>query len=78
MGETEHRRREFIRLHHPDRGGDPGAFIAGMRLFDAGWRSPSSEPRPRVVIAKHRSWLDRLAAAVGRRFGRRKRAPRVR
>jgi hypothetical protein len=78
MGETEHRRREFIRSHHPDRGGDPGAFIAGMRLFDARRKSPSSEPRPQVVIAKRRSWWDRLAAAAGRRLGRGERAPRVR
>lgn len=78
MGEAEHRRREFIRSHHPDRGGDPGVFMAGMRLFDAERKSPSSEPRPRVVIARRRSWLDRLAVAAGRRLGRGKRAPRVR
>jgi hypothetical protein len=32
--ETVRRRRQFIREHHPDRGGDAGAFIAGMRAFD--------------------------------------------
>jgi hypothetical protein len=41
--ETVRRRRPFIREHHPDRGGDAGAFIAGMCAFDAEqarWRPP--------------------------------------
>jgi hypothetical protein len=78
MGEAERRRREFIWSHHPDRGGDPGVFIAGMRLFDAGRESPGLEPRPRVVIVRHRSWVARLVVAAGRRLGSGKRVPRVR
>ena len=27
-------RRAFILAHHPDRGGDPAAFIAGLRLLE--------------------------------------------
>lgn len=27
-------RRQFIRAHHPDRGGDPEVFVAGLRRFD--------------------------------------------
>ena len=27
-------RRAFILANHPDRGGDPAAFIAGLRLLD--------------------------------------------
>ena len=40
-------RREFIRTHHPDRGGDPAAFAAGLAAYD---RRSSGEPAPRVVI----------------------------
>lgn len=37
MDEQERRRarRDFARRHHPDRGGDPETFAAGMRAFDA-------------------------------------------
>jgi hypothetical protein len=41
--EAARRRREFIRDHHPDRGGDADSFIAGLRGFDAG-RAPG-DPR---------------------------------
>jgi hypothetical protein len=27
-------RRKFIRAQHPDRGGDPDAFVAGLRSFE--------------------------------------------
>ena len=27
-------RREFIRTHHPDRGGDAAAFAAGLAAYD--------------------------------------------
>ena len=30
--EAGRRRREFIRAHHPDRGGDADTFMAGLRL----------------------------------------------
>ena len=36
-------RREFIRTHHPDRGGDPAAFAAGLAAYD---RRPAGEPAP--------------------------------
>lgn len=32
--------RAFVRAHHPDRGGDPDAFVAGMARFAAS-RPPS-------------------------------------
>ena len=50
MKETE-RRRQFIRAHHPDRGGDAGTFIAGMRAFDA--EQAPRDPPPRVVVVPH-------------------------
>ncbi len=36
-------RRKFIRDHHPDRGGDPEAFIAGLRKW-AGPQPPLGQP----------------------------------
>lgn len=64
MDEAEHRRREFIRAHHPDRGGDPDVFIAGMRAFRAAELPPG--PLPRVVVVKHRAWPIRMIAVVRR------------
>jgi hypothetical protein len=32
--------RAFVREHHPDRGGDPEVFVAGMARFRAGNRPP--------------------------------------
>jgi hypothetical protein len=63
MKETERRRRQFIRAHHPDRGGDASAFIAGMRAFDteqAPWRPP-----PSVVVDQ----APELAGPAGDRGG---------
>ncbi|MCX6465122.1 MAG: hypothetical protein NTW05_16255 [Pseudonocardiales bacterium] len=33
--------RAFVREHHPDRGGDPDAFVAGLARFRAG---PAGRP----------------------------------
>src|SRR5487761_1809001 len=63
----ETRRRAFIRKHHPDRGGDPGAFIAGLRALDAE-REQDSGPLPKVVVVRRRPWLVRKATAVVRRL----------
>jgi hypothetical protein len=38
-------RREFIRDHHPDRGGDPDDFIAGLARMD----TPESASGPPAV-----------------------------
>ncbi len=76
MKETERRRRQFIRAHHPDRGGDAGAFIAGMRAFDteqAHWRPP-----PSVVVVRRPNWPARLVIAAARRLGHGRKPPRVR
>jgi hypothetical protein len=76
--EAERRRREFIRAHHPDRGGDPAAFIAGLRLIDGEAGSPGREPHPRVVAVAHRSWLVRLMIVMARRLHAEKSPPWVR
>jgi hypothetical protein len=74
--ETKRRRREFIRAHHPDRGGDTERFIAGLRVFDAG-QAPA-EPPPLVVIVRHRPWLTRLVLAAVRLFRHDSKPARVR
>jgi len=73
----EARRRAFIREHHPDRGGDPGAFIAGLRALDA-QREQGSGPLPEVVVVRRRPWLVRKATAVVRHLRYGPRPSRVR
>jgi hypothetical protein len=36
--------RAFVREHHPDRGGDPDAFVAGLARFRAGSAAPPERP----------------------------------
>jgi len=72
--EAERRRREFIRAHHPDRGGDPDAFVFGLRSLD----TDPPEPLPRVVVVRRRAWLARLVSTVITRLRPDSRAPRVR
>ncbi len=74
MDDAELRRREFIRAHHPDRGGDLDAFVSGLRSF----ATDRPEPLPRVVVVRRRAWLARLAIAVITRLRPESRAPRVR
>jgi hypothetical protein len=75
--EIRHRRRDFIRAHHPDRGGDTDFFTAGLRAIDAG-REQALGPPPKVVIIKRRPWLIRLAIVAARRVRYGPRPPRVR
>jgi hypothetical protein len=70
-------RRAFIREHHPDRGGDPDAFIAGLRALDAE-REQASGPLPEITVVRRRPWLVREAIAVARRLRHGPRPPRVR
>jgi hypothetical protein len=67
-------RREFIRAHHPDRGGDPAAFAAGLAELDqfaAGWPA-------RVVVAADTPLPVSLLTALMHRAGWRRPPPRVR
>jgi hypothetical protein len=75
--EIRRRRREFIRAHHPDRGGDTEFFTAGLRAIEAGREQDLGQP-PKVVIIKRRPWLIRLAIAAARRVRYGPRPPRVR
>ena len=36
--------RAFVREHHPDRGGDPEVFVAGLARFGVGVRPPVPPP----------------------------------
>ncbi|MGD0700295.1 MAG: hypothetical protein ABSA02_10470 [Trebonia sp.] len=74
--EAGRRRRQFIREHHPDRGGDAESFIAGLRAIDA--EQASEGPPPRVVVVPHQSWPSKLAAAAVRRLRHGSKPPRVR
>jgi hypothetical protein len=72
----EARRRAFIREHHPDRGGDPRAFIAGLRTLDAE-RGRGGAP-PAVLVVRRRTWIARTASAAARRLRYGPRPSRVR
>lgn len=71
-------RREFIRAHHPDHGGDPAAFVAGLAAYDQPPASPAAAPAARVVIVADTPWLVSLLRPVLRRMGWRRPPPRVR
>ena len=46
--------RAFVREHHPDRGGDPDVFAAGLARFRESQRDPADDPRfdaPVEVVA---------------------------
>jgi hypothetical protein len=74
--ETGRRRREFIREHHPDRGGDAESFIAGLRAIED--EQAAEDPPLRVVVVPHQSWPAKLATAAVRRLRHDRKPPRVR
>ena len=39
--------RAFVREHHPDRGGDPDEFVAGLARFREGGTTPPLDDDPR-------------------------------
>jgi hypothetical protein len=68
-------RRDFIRAHHPDRGGDPAAFMTGLAAFD---RLPAGAPPARVVVVADTPLLVSLLAALMHRIGWHRPPPWVR
>ncbi|MBB3663179.1 curved DNA-binding protein CbpA [Prauserella sediminis] len=64
--------RRFVRDHHPDKGGDPEVFAAGLRRFR---QRPRPDAEPVVFVARKRG-LPRLWSALSARR-RRKRKSRV-
>lgn len=85
-------RREFIRTRHPDRGGDPAEFVAGLAALDADVRSsdrqsgaaPSRDagspldPLPRVFVVARQPWPRSLVTRLLHRITRRRGPTRVR
>jgi hypothetical protein len=76
--EVGRRRREFIRTHHPDRGGDTESFIAGLRGFDDGQPPADPDPLPRVTIIRRQPWPTKLVTAAVQRLRHGKPPARVR
>jgi hypothetical protein len=71
-------RRDFIRAHHPDAGGNPDDFIAGLADLDAGRRvAPAARATPVTVVARS-AWPVSLTTVMLRRIRRRYQPPRVR
>jgi hypothetical protein len=71
-------RRDFIRTHHPDAGGNHDDFIRGLADFEAAQRrTPRISTTPVTVIPRS-TWPASLTTVVLRRLRRRYQAPRVR
>ena len=68
-------RREFIRTHHPDRGGDSESFIAGLAEFDT--VPLAGNPPPRVFVVAKRGLPTLVAGWLTRPLRKRRRPPRV-
>ncbi|MGW5054514.1 hypothetical protein [Actinokineospora sp. NPDC004072] len=68
--------REFVRRHHPDRGGDPEVFAAGLAELRA--RGDPRFDAPVVGGADPPRGVRGAAARVRRWYARRFRKPRVR
>lgn len=81
--EYRRRRREHIRRHHPDRGGDPAQFIEGLlaleheRLRDNEPLTPSEGGSVTVFAFRTRRWPVRLWSTTVGTVRRRRRPARV-
>ena len=67
-------RREFIRAHHPDNGGDPAVFMTGLAALD---QMSIDAPHARVVVVADTPVLARLLTILMHRIGWRRPPPRV-
>lgn len=72
--------RTFVLAHHPDRGGDPEVFRAGMAARRPRIRLRDDDPRLTgpIVITRRRRGPIGLVDAAARAWERRHRPPRVR
>lgn len=79
MDQQQYRRlrREFVRRHHPDVGGDQVEFIVGLRALELTMLR-DADPLPRVVVVPRRAWPRRMLQVGLRAVTRRSRPPRVR
>ncbi|QIZ36778.1 hypothetical protein FDZ84_21610 [Saccharopolyspora sp. ASAGF58] len=68
--------RAFVRANHPDVGGDPEAFVAGLaELRD---RRPCDRYNAPVVVVHRPRGIQGLVRRMRARWERRRRPPRVR
>ncbi len=67
-------RREFVRAHHPDTGGDPEVFWRGLQAFDR--PGPGTGGVRVVAVRSHRPLLAAVLL-MWRRYRRQHSAPRV-
>jgi hypothetical protein len=67
-------RRRFIRAYHPDHGGDPVIFAAGLADLD---QDRAGSPPARVTVVPGKPLLTTLLTAAMRWFGWRQPPPRV-
>jgi hypothetical protein len=82
--------RRWVRENHPDVGGDPVVFAAGVQAAREGrWEQfegnaaraaapPAEEPAPPVFVRKSARGLAKLIVTAERWYERRRRPPRVR
>lgn len=70
-------RRAFIRAHHPDVGGDPEEFAAGLAELDRRPAGPDRFDAPVVVVVRPRG-LRGVLHRIVRWRARRRGPPRVR
>ena len=66
--------RDFARRHHPDVGGDPDVFAAGVAAYRA---RASPPPAPDVVFYRKRTLLAQLVDALRMRLPVPSRFPRT-
>jgi hypothetical protein len=68
--------RAFVREHHPDRGGDPDAFVAGLARFASETPIPAPEDERRydrpVEVVAPLSFPVRVGVALIRTWHRRR------
>lgn len=77
MTDDRHAYREFVRTHHPDRGGDPEVFRAGLARFrERDDDGPDRYDAPITVVPRHRG-VRAIVHLVRTWWTRRRRPPRV-
>lgn len=68
--------REFVRTHHPDRGGDPAVFVAGLAALRRG-RTAAGRGAGEVIFYRRRRGLAVVTGWWRDGRVRRSRPPRV-